>query len=146
MAALPDAGGSWVCNTVRMLDASTPDNGAVRLVPGSHRRGQLPRQALADPLAGHPDEVLVTGRAGTVVVLNAHAWHAGTAHCAGRPRAAPHAFSCRRDRPRQQDQRRLPRLEVQRSLPPDLRELLALDDPLNNELGAAAAVRSGFLK
>jgi hypothetical protein len=29
--------------------------------------------------------------------------------------------------------------EVQRSLPPELRELLALDDPLNDRLGAAAA-------
>ena len=79
------------------------------------------------------------------MVLNAHAWHAGTAHRTGRPRAAPHAFSCR-DRPRQPDQRRLLRPEVQRSLPPGLRELLALDDPLNDRLGAAAAVRSGFLK
>jgi hypothetical protein len=117
MAALPDERGSWVCNTIWMLDAYTPDSGALGLVPGSHRRGQLPRQALADSLADHSGQVLVTGRAGTVVVLNAHAWHAGTAHRAGRPRAAPHAFSCRRDRPRQQDQRRLPQPEVQRSLP-----------------------------
>jgi hypothetical protein len=62
-----------------MLDDYTPDNGALRLVPGSHRRGRLPRQALADPLADHPDQVLVTGRAGTAVVLDAHARHAGTA-------------------------------------------------------------------
>jgi hypothetical protein len=81
-----------------------------------------------------------------VVVLNAHARHAGTANRAGRPRASPHAFSCRRDRPGQQDQKRLLRPEVQRSTPPELRELLALDDPVNDRLGAAAAVRSGFLK
>jgi hypothetical protein len=88
----------------------------------------------------------VTGRAGTVVALNAHARHAGTAHRTGRPRAAPHAFSCRRDRPRQQDQKRLLRPDVQRRLPPELRELLALDDPVNDRLSAAPAVRSGFLK
>jgi hypothetical protein len=115
-------------------------------VPNSHRGGQLPRQALADPLSDHPEQVLVTGRTGTVVVLNAHAWHAGTAHRAGRPPAAPDAFSCRRDRPRLQDQKRLLRPEVQRSLPPELRELLALDDPLNDRHSATAAVRSGFLK
>jgi hypothetical protein len=74
-----------------------------------------------------------------VVVLNAHAWHAGTAHRAGRPRAALHAFSCRRDRPRQQDQKRLLRPGVRRSLSPEPRELLTLDDPLNDRLGAAAA-------
>jgi ectoine hydroxylase-related dioxygenase (phytanoyl-CoA dioxygenase family) len=145
-AALPDARGSWVCNTVWMLDAHTPANGAPRLVPGSHRWGQLPQQALADPLAGHLGQVLVTGRAGTVVVLNAHAWHAGTANPTGWPRAARHALSCRRDRPRQQDQERLPRPDVQRSLPTELRELLAVDDPLNDRLGAPPAVRSGFLK
>ena len=146
MAALPDAGGSWVCNTVRMLDASTPDNGAVRLVPGSHRRGQLPRQALADPRADHPGQVLVTGRAGTVVVRSAHAWHAGTANRTGRPRTSLHTFYCRRDRPRQQDQKRLLRPDVQRRLPPALGELVALDDPVNGRLGAAADVRSGFLE
>jgi hypothetical protein len=74
-----------------------------------------------------------------VVVRNAHAWHAGTAHRAGRPPAALHAFSCRRDRPRQQDQKRLLRPEVQRALPPGLRGLLALDDALNDRLGATAA-------
>jgi ectoine hydroxylase-related dioxygenase (phytanoyl-CoA dioxygenase family) len=146
MAALPDERGYWVCNTIWMLDASTPDNGALRLVPGSHRRGQLPQQALADPRADHPGQVLVTGRAGTVVVLNAHAWHAGTANRTGRPRTSLHAFYCRRDRPQQQYQKRLLRPEVQRSLPPDLRELLALDDPLNDRLSAAVDVRSGFLK
>jgi ectoine hydroxylase-related dioxygenase (phytanoyl-CoA dioxygenase family) len=88
----------------------------------------------------------VTGRAGTVVVLNAHAWHAGTANRAGRPRTSLHAFYCRRDRPRLQDQKRLLRPEVQRRLPPELRELLALDDPLNDRLSAAVDVRSGFLK
>ena len=29
---------------------------------------------------------------------------------------------------------------------PDLRRLLALDDPLNDELSSAVTVRSGFLK
>jgi hypothetical protein len=73
MAALPDAQGYWVCNTIRMPDAYTPDHGALRLVPSSHRRGRLPRQALADPRADHPGQVLVMGRAGTVVVPNADA-------------------------------------------------------------------------
>jgi ectoine hydroxylase-related dioxygenase (phytanoyl-CoA dioxygenase family) len=145
-AALPDARGYWACNTIWMLDACTPANGAPRLVPGSRRRGQVPRQAPEDPLADHPGQVLGMRRAGTVVVRNAHAWHAGTAHRTGRPRAARHAFSCRRSRPPQQYQKLLPRPKVQRSLPPERRELFALADPLNDRLGAAAAVRSGFLK
>jgi ectoine hydroxylase-related dioxygenase (phytanoyl-CoA dioxygenase family) len=37
--ALPDAKGYRVCSAIRMLDACTADNGALGLVPGSHRRG-----------------------------------------------------------------------------------------------------------
>ena len=32
--ALPDERGFWVCNTVWMLDDFTPENGALRAVPG----------------------------------------------------------------------------------------------------------------
>jgi hypothetical protein len=38
------------------------------------------------------------------------------------------------------------RQETQRSLSPELRRLLALDDPLNDELSAGFGGRSGFLK
>jgi len=43
---------------------------------GSHRWGKLPKDALTDLQAPHPDEILITGEAGTVVVMNAHmlAW------------------------------------------------------------------------
>ncbi len=36
--------------------------------------------------------------------------------------------------------------ETQQSLSPELRRLLALDDPLNDELSAGFSGRSGFLK
>jgi ectoine hydroxylase-related dioxygenase (phytanoyl-CoA dioxygenase family) len=146
MSAVADDTGYWVCNTVWMLDEFTADNGALRAVPGSHRRRQLPRDVLADPAASHPAEVLVTGRAGTVVVMNAHTWHGGTGNRTDAPRTALHAFYCRRDKPQQQYQKRLLRPEVQQRLPPELRHLLALDDPLNDHLSAAVAIRSGFMK
>jgi ectoine hydroxylase-related dioxygenase (phytanoyl-CoA dioxygenase family) len=146
MGAVADAKGYWVCNTIWMLDDYTLDNGAVRLVPGSHRWKQLPQQGLADPMADHPGQIVVTGRAGTVVVVNAHAWHAGMVNRTHHPRTSLHAFYCRRDRPQQQYRKRLLRREVQQSLSPELRHLLALDDPLNDQLSAEVAVRSGFLK
>jgi len=146
MAALPDDDGYWVCNTVWMLDDFTPDNGPIRVVPGSHRWGRLPQDALADPRAPHPHEVFITGKAGTVVVMNAHAWHAGTANQTARPRTAMHAFYCRRDKPQQQYQRQLLNPEVQESLSPELRHLLALDDALNDRISADVTVRSGFMK
>jgi ectoine hydroxylase-related dioxygenase (phytanoyl-CoA dioxygenase family) len=146
MAALPDERGYWVCNTIWMLDDFTPDNGATRVVPGSHKWGTRPQDVLADPDAPHAGEVLVTGRAGGVVIMNAHTWHGGTANRTAAPRLAMHAFYCRRDKPQQQYQKRLLRPEVQAALSPELRELLALDDPLNDELSANVTVKSGFLK
>lgn len=146
MSALADEQGFWVCNTVWMLDDYTADNGALRVVPGSHRWGRLPQQELAEPLASHPQETLVTGRAGSVVVMNAHLWHGGLDNQTNRSRTSLHAFYCRRDKPQQQYQKRLLRPEVQQNLSPLLRELLALDDPQNDRLSAEVAVRSGFLK
>jgi ectoine hydroxylase-related dioxygenase (phytanoyl-CoA dioxygenase family) len=146
MAAIPDERGYWVCNTIWMLDDFTPDNGATRVVPGSHKWGTRPQDVLADPEAPHSGEVLITGRAGGVVIMNAHTWHGGTANRTAAPRLAMHAFYCRRDKPQQQYQKRLLRPETQAALSPELRELLALDDPLNDELSANVAVRSGFMK
>ena len=79
-------------------------------------------------------------------MMNAHLWHGGTANRADRPRLAMHSFYCRRDLPQQQYQKKLLRPETQRSLSPELRRLLALDDPLNDELSAVFSGRSGFLK
>jgi ectoine hydroxylase-related dioxygenase (phytanoyl-CoA dioxygenase family) len=146
MAAIPDERGYWVCNTIWMLDDFTTENGATRLIPGSHTWGRRPQDVLADPSAPHPDEILLTGRAGGVVVMNAHLWHGGTANRTSAPRLAMHAFYCRRDKPQQQYQKQLLRPEVQAALSPELRELLALDDPENDRLSAKVEVKSGFLK
>ncbi len=146
MSAIPDAKGYWVCNTVWMLDDFTPENGATRMVPGSHKWGTRPQDVLDDPLAPHPDEVLLTGTAGSIAVMNAHMWHGGTANRTAAPRLAMHAFYCRRDKPQQQYQKKLLRPEVQAGLSGEVRDILALDDPLNDELSASVTVRSGFLK
>lgn len=146
MGALPDARGNTVCNVIWVLDDFTSTNGAPRYVPGSHRSGRLPQTVLADPRAPQPDEVLLMVRAGTVVVMNAHLWHGGTANRSDKPRLALHSFYCRRDLPQQQYQKRLLHPQVQQQLNPQLRWLLALDDPLNDELSAQGSGRSGFLQ
>ena len=146
MGAVADERGYWVCNTVWMLDDFTADNGPIRMVPGSHRWRKLPQDVLADAKSTHPREVILTGKAGAVVVMNAHMWHGGLANQTPSPRTAMHAFYARRDKPQQQYQKKLLRAEVQRELSPDLRSLLALDDPLNDQLSEEVVVRSGFMK
>ena len=146
MGRLPDAEGYSVCNCVWMLDDFTLENGALRVIPGSHNWGKRPQDELADPYASHPQELLITGRAGTVVVMNAHAWHGGTANRTGRERRALHSFFCRRDLPQQQYQKKLLRPETQALLTEGLRKILAIDDPLNDELSSAGSGQSGFMK
>lgn len=146
MGALPDEQGYWVCNSVWLLDDFTIDNGALRVVPGSHRWGRLPEAALEDPLEPHPDEVVVTASAGSLIVMNAHVWHGGLENRTEKPRRALHAFYARGDKPQQQYQKQLLRAAVQARLSPELRRLLALDDPRNDALSAAPTRRSGFLK
>ena len=144
--AIADAQGYWVCNSVWMLDDFTEHNGATRLVPGSHCWGVTPQEVVSDLYAPHPKEILLTGRAGTVVIMNAHMWHGGTANRTANPRCAMHAFYARWDKPQQQYQKRLLRPEVQEALTPPLRKILALDDPLNDELSSCVERTSGFLK
>ena len=142
-AAVADQSGYWVCNSVWMLDDFTAENGATRFVPGSHRWGRIPP---AEFYQLHSQERLITGEAGTVVVMNAHMWHGGTANRTAAPRRAMHVYYTRWDKPQQQYQKRLLDAAVQARLSPETRAVLALDDPLNDELSAAASGVSGFLK
>jgi hypothetical protein len=146
MAAIPDERGPWVCNVVWMLQDITHENGPLRVIPGTHLSRRLPQEALDDPREDHPDQVLVTGRAGTLVVINAHLWHGGMENRSRSPRRAMHAFYCRRDKPQQQYQKALLDRDVQDRLTPQLRRLLAIDDPENDRLSRSVATTSGFMK
>jgi ectoine hydroxylase-related dioxygenase (phytanoyl-CoA dioxygenase family) len=139
--ALPDERGYWVCNSVWLLDDFTPHNGALRVVPGSHTWGRSP-----EPGAKPDGEILVTGKAGDVVVMIAHMWHGGSENFTDHQRRAMHVYYTRRDKPQQQYQKRLVSPEVQARLSPLGRHLLALDDPLNDELSATGSGASGFMK
>lgn len=79
---------SSVLTALWMLDDFTRENGATRVVPGSHRLlGAVPK-SFAQPGARHPDELVVTGRAGSVLLLNGHLWHAGGPNESSGPRRA----------------------------------------------------------
>ena len=145
MAAVADKRGFWVCNAIWLVDDFTAENGCLRLIPGSHHWRTLPQDSMPDPLAPHPEEVLVTAQSGSLIVLNTHVWHAGTANRTDTPRTALHGFYCRRDKPQQQYQRELLDPELQKTLDPALHNLLALDDPQNDQLARQPIRRSGFL-
>ena len=141
--AIADDSGYIVCNSVWMLDDFTSENGATRFVAGSHLWRRLPEPGYYRP---HPEQQLVLGKAGDVVVMNAHMWHGGTANRTAASRRAMHVYYTRFDQPQQQYQKRWLSPEVQAQLAPEARRILALDDPLNDELSATGSGKSGFMK
>ena len=134
----------WILSTI--FKGEDPNEVRLRM-----RRAQTPA-APSRPLPppesyeSLPGEELVLGEAGTVVVMNAHMWHGATANRTAKPRRAMHVYYTRRDKPQQQYQKRLLRPETEARLSASARKLLALDDPLNDELSAAVSGTSGFLK
>ncbi len=115
-----------ICNSIWMLDDFTETNGATRVVPGSHRWGRVPVEAMADPREPHPDEVLVLGRAGSAVVFNSHLWHGGTQNRSAHPRRALHSAYVLRDGQQQTVFRDYLRPTTYRRLTPAQRYLLAV--------------------
>jgi ectoine hydroxylase-related dioxygenase (phytanoyl-CoA dioxygenase family) len=83
--------------TIWMLDDFTPDNGATRVVPGTHRLPTGPPKRLADPGARHPEEVVVCAPAGSVLAFNGLLWHSGTRNRSGRGRRAIQCLFVGRD-------------------------------------------------
>jgi len=117
-----------VCNSIWLLDDFTKDNGATRGVAGSHRSGKMPGQVMTDPSAPHPDEQLILGPAGTVVVFNSHTWHGGTLNRTSAPRRAIHSYWTRREHNQQQDQRKLLSAETKAGFSAPVRYLLDVED------------------
>lgn len=113
-----------VCNSIWLLDDFTPENGATRVVPGSHLSGKGTRDVMADTSAPHPDEVLLLAPAGTVVVFNSHLWHGGTLNRSSLPRRAMHSYFTRRANGQQLDQRKYVQPETLRRLSPAARFIL----------------------
>ena len=114
-----------------MLDDMTPTNGPTRVVPGSHNwtpinvpdnnMGEVERIVARpedaadipkDPYAPHSKEVRLTGKAGSVAVINGHIWHGGTRNESGAPRRVLHLAIGRRNLP--------PQLNEREHLTPDL--------------------------
>jgi ectoine hydroxylase-related dioxygenase (phytanoyl-CoA dioxygenase family) len=136
-----------VVNSMVMLDDMTDMNGPTRLVPGSHRwvplnvpdvnMAEVTHIAVrpedkplipADPKASYPGEVRVTGKAGSVAVINGHIWHGGTRNESGAPRQVLHLAIGRRDIPQQLVERDHLTDDLWRRSSPAQRFLLDIED------------------
>lgn len=71
-----------------LLDDFTAANGATRIVPGTHLLHRPVPRSHARPHAHHPDECIITGPAGSVLLLNGHLWHSGRRNDSPGPRRA----------------------------------------------------------
>lgn len=111
-------------NALWMLDDLTPENGATRVVPGSHRWPAFPKDAMADLQAAHPDEVYITGPAGSVAFFNGQVWHGSTTNHTNQLRRVYHCAFTARENPQQTDQRAYLRAETAARLTPAARYIL----------------------
>lgn len=64
--------------TLWLLDDFTQDNGATRLIPGSHLTPNPLPKSMQAPESRHPDQKIIVAKAGSVLVFNGHLWHGGT--------------------------------------------------------------------
>ncbi|PSR20531.1 MAG: phytanoyl-CoA dioxygenase [Sulfobacillus acidophilus] len=113
----------YVAISLWMLDDFTSDNGPTRVVPGSHR-WRAPQFEMADRKADHPAQVLLTGSAGTVAVMNSHLWHGGTTNQSGARRRVLHPYYVARQFPQQENQRQYIRRETYERISPAAQFLL----------------------
>jgi len=119
-----EPGDYYVCNSIWLLSDFTEQNGATRVVPGSHNSRQHPRDVLEDPEALHPDQVLLTAKAGTVVIFNSHTWHGGTLNQSDEKRYGLHGYYCRRGQKQQLVQKDYIRPETYERLSEAARKVL----------------------
>ncbi|NNE76525.1 MAG: phytanoyl-CoA dioxygenase [Pricia sp.] len=100
------AGGSYkVCNSIWLLDDFTKNNGATRIVPGTHKLDSLPDEVMEDPNLPHPNEILIQAPAGSVFIFNSHVWHGGTTNHTTKYRRSIHSYFCALDQPQQLNQK-----------------------------------------
>jgi len=117
-----------VCNTAWLLDDFTPENGATRVVPGTHKMGKIPADVMEDHMADHPDQIQAIAKAGTVLVFNSHTWHGGVKNQTDKPRRAMMAYFCRRDMPQHPNQKESLSQETLARLSPQARVILDVEE------------------
>ena len=126
LAATPE-GPFRVVNSMWMLDDFTMDNGATRIIPGSHRKLGKIDDYIEDRMVDHPEQIHLQGPAGSVAVFNGSIWHGSYINRSGRLRRTLHCAFIAREFDQQTNQRKHLRPETAERLSPLARYILDVD-------------------
>ncbi|MFP6719975.1 MAG: phytanoyl-CoA dioxygenase family protein [Candidatus Poribacteria bacterium] len=113
-------------NSVYLLDDFSLENGATRLIPGSHKRGYGP-----SPGEMYDDVIQVTGKKGDIIIVHGHIWHSSGENHTDRDRVALLGFFCRSFMKPQQDHLKLIATDIIEEASPTLKRLLGMDSQPN---------------
>jgi len=113
-----------VCNSIWLLHDFTENNGATRILPGTHKLGISPHEKMEDPSLAYPDEIIIKAPAGSVFIFNSHAWHGGTTNNTAKPRRSIHSYFCTSDQPQQIDQKKYITEETKKRIGEDAQKIL----------------------
>ena len=116
-----------VVNSMWMLDDFTMDNGATRIIPGSHRKLGKIDDYIEDRMVDHPEQIHLPGPAGSVAVFNGSIWHGSYINRSGRLRRTLHCAFIAREFDQQTNQRKHLRPETAERLSPLARYILDVD-------------------
>jgi ectoine hydroxylase-related dioxygenase (phytanoyl-CoA dioxygenase family) len=118
---LPWAPFPMVANIMWMLDDFTADNGATRIVPGTHKLGRnADRSAKADTIPAQ-------GRAGTALIFDGRVWHGTGANITDQRRHGILAYYCVPWLRQQENSTASLKPDVVASMSPTLRRLTGFD-------------------
>jgi hypothetical protein len=82
---------------ILMVDEFRPNNGATRLVPGSHMWPEVPEKVAQDLQADYVGQVLACGPAGSLIIFNGSVWHGHTANESDEGRRSIQGYFVRRE-------------------------------------------------
>jgi ectoine hydroxylase-related dioxygenase (phytanoyl-CoA dioxygenase family) len=116
---LPKPHVSIICNSMWALTDFTADNGATRLVPGSHRADRSP-QPFGEPV----EPIAAEMAAGSVLVFDGSIWHGGGANRTNQRRLGLAMNYCAGWLRQQENQQLGIPLDVARAFSPRLRKLV----------------------
>ncbi|HZS47743.1 MAG TPA: phytanoyl-CoA dioxygenase family protein [Blastocatellia bacterium] len=75
-----------VVTAIWIIDDFTANNGATRVVPGTHLQIKPVPKTFAAPTNKHSNQIVITAKAGSILIFNGHLWHSATKNESTMPR------------------------------------------------------------